>query len=256
MEYIYKKISEIISSGQVVALCTVVSTKGSTPLKAGAKMIVWENGQIFSTIGGGRLEKACIDDAIGVIRNKKPQLFVHELKNQHGMCCGGAMEIFIEPVMQANKLFLFGAGHVGKALVKHALDLDFEIYVIDSREDIFNDWTIEGYKKVTGPFRDVMPGLPFDHSTYIVIATYDHQTDRDVLSFCMKQPHEYIGMIGSKNKIAQTKEMFITAGIATIEELGKVDMPVGIDIHAESADEIAISIVAKLIRVKNSVSAS
>jgi xanthine dehydrogenase accessory factor len=251
MELIYDKILEILNTGQVAALCTVVSAKGSTPLNAGAKMIVWENGRIFGTIGGGPLEKSTIEDAIRVIKNKSPQLFMHNLKVQHEMCCGGSMEIYIEPLMPSKKLFMFGGGHVGKAVVKHALDLDFEITVIDSREDIFNDWPFAGYNKVTGDFPKMLPSLPYDNKTFIVIATLDHPTDNEVLAFCIHKPHCYLGMIGSKKKVATMKENLISGGIATEEELGRVDMPIGLDINAVTADEIAISIVAKLIREKN-----
>jgi xanthine dehydrogenase accessory factor len=192
-----------------------------------------------------------IKDALEIIKNKTPQLFKHDLQKQHAMCCGGIMEIYIEPLMQAKKLFVFGGGHVGKAVVKHAADLGFAITVIDSREEIFDDWTITGYEKVTGPFPMMMPTLPFDESTFIVIATLDHPTDNEVLGFCLRKPHYYLGMIGSKNKIARTREKFISAGIATKEELDRVDMPIGLAIGAVTADEIAISIIAKIIMEKN-----
>ncbi|MEI6900046.1 MAG: XdhC family protein, partial [Bacteroidota bacterium] len=133
MESIFKKVSEVLESGEITALCTVVSTKGSTPLKPGAKMIVWEDGRIYGTIGGGPVEKATMDDAIQVIKQNQPQLFIHDLKADHEMCCGGQMQIYIEPLIPMKKLFMFGGGHVGKAVVKHALDLDFEITVIDPR---------------------------------------------------------------------------------------------------------------------------
>lgn len=251
MNFIYQRITEILESNHKTALCIIVSTKGSTPLKAGAKMIVYEDGSICGTIGGGPLEKLTIENALEVIRDKKSKLIKHDLNAQLRMCCGGVVEIFIEPIMQKKKLFVFGAGHVGKAIVRHASDLDFDITVIDPRKEIFNDWSITGYNKVVGSFAKVLPGLPYDQNTFIIITTFDHATDREVLAFCMKKPHCYIGMIGSKNKVARTHEMFISEKIATKKELEKVDMPVGLDIHAESADEIAISIVAKLIMEKN-----
>lgn len=253
MELIYHKILEVLKSGQTTAICTVVATRGSSPLKAGAKMIVWENGKIFGTIGGGSIEQATIEDAIRVIKKRTPELIKHDLKVQHEMCCGGSMEIYIEPLMPAKKLFMFGGGHVGKAVVKHALDLDFEITVIDSREDIFNDWPFPGYKTVIGDYPKVLPTLPYDDSTFIVIATPDHPTDNEVLAFCIRKPHRYLGMIGSKNKVATMRKNLISGGIATEEELDKVDMPIGEEIHAVTADEIAISIVAGLIRAKNNV---
>ena len=214
-------------------------------------MIVWENGSIFGTIGGGHLEFSTVEDAVQVIKNKRPQLFMHNLNDQHKMCCGGSMEIYIEPLMPSKKLFIFGGGHVGKAVAKHALDLDFEITVIDSREDIFSDWTFAGFNKMAGDFPKVLPSLPYDNNTFIVIATLDHPTDNEVLAFCISRPHAYIGMIGSKKKVATMKENLISQGIATEEELSRVDMPIGLDINAVTADEIAISIMAKLIREKN-----
>ncbi|MEI8007776.1 MAG: XdhC family protein, partial [Bacteroidota bacterium] len=182
---IYDKVSQLLKSGPVTALCTVVSTKGSTPLKTGAKMIVWENGQIYGTVGGGPLEWAVIQDAVGVVKERKPRLFKHDLMEQHQMCCGGTVEIFIQPLMPQKKLFVFGGGHVGKAVVKHAMDLDFDITVVDPRGDIFDNWTDTGFTKVTGDFAKVMPGLPYDSATFIVIATLDHPTDREVLAFCL-----------------------------------------------------------------------
>ncbi len=251
MNNICNKILEILNTNKKAALCTIVSTIGSTPLKAGAKMIVFDDGSIYNTIGGGHLEKITITDAIEIIKTKQPKLFKHELKSQHEMCCGGSLEIFIEPIMQIKKIFLFGAGHVGKAIVKHSLDLNIEINVIDNREEIFNDWVFEGYKKIVAPFTQILPTLKYDNLSMIIIATYDHSIDREILAFCMKQPHYYLGMIGSKTKVARTKEMFVSENIATLEELNKVDMPIGIDINAITADEIAISIVAKIIKEKN-----
>ena len=247
----YDKIQEILKAGKVTALCTVVSAKGSTPLKAGAKMIVWEDGRIHGTVGGSPLEHATIRDAIQVMKEKTPRLFHHDLKTHHEMCCGGSMEIYIEPIMPPKKLFIFGGGHVGKAVAKHASDLDLEITVIDSRDYIFDDWTIAGYKKVTGDFPLVLPALPYDDSTFIMIATLDHPTDREVLAYCIHVPHRYLGMIGSKNKVKRIREDFLNDGIATQEELDRVDMPIGIEIHAVTADEIAVSIVAKIISEKN-----
>ncbi|MBE0646207.1 MAG: XdhC family protein [Bacteroidales bacterium] len=251
MELIYTKILEVLKSGEVTAVCTVVATRGSSPLKAGAKMIVWENGKIFGTIGGGPVEQSTIEDAIRVIKKRTPERIVHDLKAQHEMCCGGSMEIFIEPLMPSKKLFMFGGGHVGKAVVKHALDLDFDITVIDSREEIFNDWPFSGYHTVIGDYPKMLPTLSFDDNTFIVIATPDHPTDNEVLAFCIRRAHRYLGMIGSKNKVATMRKNLLTGNIATEEELDRVDMPVGVDIHAVTADEIAISIVARLIQEKN-----
>lgn len=253
MKNIYKEILEIQKNGERAAICTIVSTKGSTPLKAGAKMIVWEEGKIFGTIGGGNLEKGVIPNALKVINNNTSQLFSHDLQSQHAMCCGGKLEIYIEPIMQNKRLYIFGAGHIGKAIVKYAHDLDFEIFVIDNRPDIFDNWEAGDYNKMIVNFTEVLPKLPFNDSTYIVIATYEHSIDREILSYCINEEHACLGMIGSKRKIDITNKMLTSSGIASKEQLEKVRMPVGVEINAEDHNEIAISIVAELIKIKNSV---
>ncbi len=253
MKNIYQKIVDIQKRGERAAICTIVSTKGSTPLKAGAKMIVWEDGSIFGTIGGGNLEKGVIPNAIKVISNNTNQIFYHDLQTQHNMCCGGKLEIYIEPIMQNKRLYVFGGGHIGKAIVKYALDLDFEIFVIDDREDIFDDWETDDYDKMIVSFTEILPQLSFNNSSFIVIATYEHSIDREILSYCINQPHAYLGMIGSKRKIDITKKMMTSSGYATKVQLDKIHMPIGIEIYANDHNEIAISIVAELVKIKNEI---
>ena len=100
-------------------------------------------------------------------------------------------------------------------------------------------------------YKKVLPTLPFDENTYTVIMTYEHSHDRDILAYCIKKPHSYLGMFGSQRKIELTKKMFLEGKIATQTEIDNVDMPMGISINAESPEEIAISILAKLIAIKN-----
>lgn len=247
-----KEIETIRNSGVKAVLCIIVQTKGSTPRKMGAKMIVKEDSSIIGTIGGGNLEKKVIENALHLIEKDEPKLFKHDLLHQHNMCCGGSVEIYIEPIKKMNKLYIFGAGHTGNALAKYAIDMDYEVYVIDDRAAYINDIIIEGVNKMNLDYKKVLPSLPFDVNTYIVIMTYEHAYDRDILSYCIKQPHAYLGMIGSERKVKLTKKMFIEGKLATKTALEKIDMPMGIDINAEGPDEIAISILAKLIAVKNS----
>lgn len=248
---IYTEIEQIRKRGESAALCIIVNTKGSTPRKAGAKMIVLENGGIIGTIGGGNLEKKVIENALQQIKKNETQLFKHDLLHQHNMCCGGNVEIYIEPIKKMNKLYVFGAGHTGNALSKIAHELDFDIYVIDDRKEYLDEIKTEGINKLNLEYKKILPTLPFDKNTYVVIMTYEHAHDRDILSYCIKKPHAYIGMIGSQRKVELTKKMFLEGNIATKEELENVDMPMGISINADSPEEIAISILAKLIAVKN-----
>lgn len=241
----------IRSEYQKSAQCIIVETKGSTPRKVGAKMIVFKNGAIQNTIGGGNLEKKVIENALEQIKTGKPKLFKHDLLHQHNMCCGGTVLIYIEPIMPKKNLFIFGAGHTGVALAEYASTLDFDIFIIDDRPDYIQPIEINGVNKMEVDYAKILPTLPFSENTYVVIMTYEHSYDRDILSYCINQPHAYLGMIGSQRKIELTKKIFIDGQIASKKDLDAVDMPMGIDINADGPHEIAISILAKLINVKN-----
>lgn len=250
MKDIFQKITEERSRHNM-ALCTVVGTKGSTPRKTGAKMIVFESGEIHGTIGGGELEKSVIKNAIEQIKEGKPKIFRHDLLHQHNMCCGGAVDVFIEPIMRKNKLYIFGAGHTGQALAKYATNLNFETVLIDDRKEYIEECKINEVNKMNLPFKQALSILPFDKNTFICIMTYSHPIDRDILSFCIKKPHSYLGMIGSRRKVEITKKKFNEGLNMCEEDLESVDMPMGVDIGAEGPEEIALSIISKLIAVKN-----
>ncbi len=250
MNQLYQKVLDAQKSNLRVAVCMIVNTKGSTPREKGAKMLVYPNGDIFGSIGGGELEKAVIADALKSLKTGRADLFRHDLLHQHNMCCGGSVDIFIEPVMEKNKLYIFGAGHTGHALARHALSLDFEVVLIDDRKEYLDQIQLEGINKLHLHYEQALPLLPMDEQTYICIMTYSHPYDRDILSYCIKKPVAYLGMIGSQRKVEMTKKMFADAGVGSETELEKVDMPMGIDIAAETPDEIAISILAKMISVR------
>lgn len=247
------KIAALFAKGIVMSVCTVVDTKGSTPRKRGAKMIILPDGKYFGSIGGGNLELQVIKDAISCIQKKESKLFRHDLLHHHSMCCGGSVEIFIEYMGLRNKLFIFGAGHTGQALASFAANLDFEVYLIDERPEQFVNVLAEGINKMQVPFLSAANSIPFDESSYVAIMTYDHAIDRDILNCCLKKPFAYLGMIGSQRKTEMTKKMFETAGIVNHELQEKIDMPMGIDILAETPAEIAISILSKMIMTKNSI---
>jgi len=248
---IYHKINVAVGQKLSLAICTIVNSRGSTPRKTGAKMLVYQNGEIYGTIGGGALEKEVVHKAKEVIKKGIPELFRHDLLHQHQMCCGGTVEIYIEPIMSKSKLYIFGAGHTGQALAKYAEGFDFDVILIDDRKEYMDACKLTHINKMHLDFKEALSLLPFDENTYVAIMTYDHAVDRDILLFCIKKPHAYLGMIGSKRKVEVTKKMFTGLGRFSNEELSKIDMPMGIDILAEGPHEIAISIMAKLIKVKH-----
>lgn len=251
MDQLYRAIGRALDGGRTVAVCTVVDTRGSTPRKTGSKMLVHADGRVTGSIGGGALEKQVIADALEVLTTRTPQLFKHDLLHQHGMCCGGSVHIFIEPVGHQPRLFIFGAGHTGRALARYGADAGFDPYVIDDRPEHMALLDDPRVQRMPLDHRAALQAVPFDDRAYIAIMTYDHAIDREVLAHCITRPFAYLGMMGSRRKVELTRRHFLAGGIATALELERVDMPIGVEIAAHTPEEIAISIVARLIQVKN-----
>lgn len=249
MSSIYEKIIEAINSRQVCALCTIVKTEGSTPRKAGSKMLVYSDSRIEGSIGGGALESECIKNALTILKSNKSQLFVHQLEKDHQMSCGGFVEIFIEPLNVQKKLYIFGGGHVGKALSEFAHKLNFQVTVIDSRKEIIDSYTNQNIETLTTDIKSAFEILPFDEHVFICTATHEHTGDREVIMNALTKKHCYLGMIGSVRKVAKTKQILLEKGFSDIE-INTIDMPMGIAIKCETPEEIAISILAKIIDVR------
>jgi len=155
-------------------------------------MIVYSDGRISGTIAAVNLEKKVIENALEQINENSPKTFKHDLLHQHNMCCGGTVEIYIEPINPMKRLYIFGAGHTGKALANLASKMDFEIYVIDDRKDYLDAIEDSSINKLAVAYKQALPFLPFDQNTFVVIMTYEHLFDRDILTYCINKPHAYI----------------------------------------------------------------
>ena len=215
-------------------------------------MIVYEDGTIEGSIGGGSLELKVAANAQIVIAQNQPQKFSYDLEDDLSMHCGGTAEVYIEPITPELSLYIFGAGHIGKALAKYAPDFGFSVIIIDHRNDLLQDKSFTGATIIQNDYNKAAEELDFDNNAYIVIVTPKHQFDEAVLALCAKKVFAYLGMIGSKTKVALARKRLLDEKILTEQELEKVDMPIGIKFNAETPEEIAISILVKLIDVKNS----
>jgi xanthine dehydrogenase accessory factor len=256
MQRVFAKTEEIIQGQQPAALCIVIDTQGSTPRKQGAKMIVYSDGSVFGSIGGGSIEMEVAGIAVKQILLGKPTKITFNLEHELGMHCGGTMEVYIEPLIPEQKLLIFGAGHIGKALSGFARELDFAVTLIDPREEIFGAENFTGCNLVHLDYFQAIEEIAFDENTYVVIVTPKHISDEKILAATARKPHAYIGMIGSTRKVEILKKRFLEENILSHEELEKIDMPIGIKIKAETPREIAISILAKLIEVRNTTAPS
>lgn len=248
---IFEEITLAQRENKKAVLLIIISTFGSSPQKPGAKMLVFEDGSIKGTIGGGAVEKEMIEKAKQFIHTGGCQKFTFNLEGDLAMACGGDMEIYMENILPIPRLYIFGAGHVGKALAMFAKNTGFAVHLIDPRENIFNESDLENYYCYNQDYVNAIDQIAFDNNAYIVIVTPKHEYDEKLLAILGKKTSRYIGMIGSTRKIEAMKQHFLAENILSKDQIAKVDMPIGIKIAAQSPEEIAISIVAKLIEVKN-----
>ena len=256
MTDIYQEIVRIKAEGEEAALVTIVSATGSTPREEGTKMLVRADGSILGTIGGGSLEAQVIEEAIKVIKQGKPKRLHLALTakeaEEAGMICGGELEVFIEPILTPPTLYIFGGGHVSLPLAKMGKLLGFKIAVIDDRAEFANaDRFPEADILLAEDFTKAFSKLKIDKSSYIVIVTRGHQYDELVLEWAVGTPAKYIGMIGSKTKVKTIFSHLLAKGISR-KQLDRVHAPIGLEIDAQTPEEIAISILAEIVKIRRS----
>jgi len=240
---------EAMRSGTPAALATVILAGGSTPRSAGARMLVRHDGTTAGTIGGGAVEHRVVAEAIEAIAKGRPRRFEAHLTRDLGMCCGGRMEVYIEPLTPRERVVLFGAGHVARALAPVLVGLDFDVVVVDEREEYATPERFPGCDvRCTDPraFAEALPGGPREHW---FVTTHDHQLDQDLCEILLPRECAWIGLIASRAKVARFLVRYRAAGLD--EALfRKLSSPAGLDLGAETTAEIAVSIAAELVRVR------
>ncbi len=255
MEEIYEKISELIRSNSKLAIATVVNTRGSTPREPGAKMVISPDGTIEGTIGGGRLEHLIIEDAKAALQIGLSTLKNYNLRSEEdsgiGMECGGEVTVFIEVIKKGKRLLILGGGHIGLALYKIAIETGFSVVIVDDRPEFV---TTERFPKaerlLNCPVDDPEVAELVDEDTYIVIVTHEHKQDKLAVKSLIGLEYKYLGMIGSKGKVEQILKELKNEGIPK-DKLNEIYSPIGLDIKAETPVEIAVSIIAEIIYIKN-----
>jgi xanthine dehydrogenase accessory factor len=252
MKDIFEEIVKIRRKGKSAAVATIIKTSGSTPREQGSKMLVLNDGSILGSIGGGKLEAIIQQEALKVIANGKARTLHLDLSDRDagniGMICGGTTDILIEPVLPTPTLYLFGAGHISIPLSMMGGILGFKVVVIDNRVDFANKVRFPDSDKIyANDFNLVFPKLKIDRSSYIVIVTRGHSYDEFVLEWAVKTDAAYIGMIGSKQKVRTIFSHLFEKGI-NHELIQKIHAPIGLEIYAETPQEIAVSIMAEIIK--------
>ncbi len=252
---VFQELTSVIARGETAMLVTVVATQGSVPRKAGAKMLVKQDGSTVGTVGGGSVEHAVTRKALEIMRSSEPQLLHFDLSGKEGgtgMICGGQIDAFFEPLATPETLYLCGAGHIAQATAAMGRMLGFRVVVIDQRAEYNNPERFPGADLlVTDEFATAIPKLNIDDKGYIIIYTYAHTQDEECLRLALNMRAKYIGMIGSKKKVKEIKERLLARG-ASESQLESVHSPIGLSINAETPEEIAVSILAEIIQVRRS----
>ena len=254
---LYEEIVELRSKGLRAALATIVVSKGATPRKDSAKMLVYEDGRRSGTIGGGFTESEVCREALIALKTGKPKLLSFDLTGidheESALVCGGSMQVYVESVLPDPTLFIFGAGFVSRAVAEAVKPIGFRIAVVDDRIEYANPekFPIADVFYVDG-WEEVLKKLPVNDSSYLFIATRGHRLDLLCLRFALQSPARYIGMLGSLRKNQSLFELLEKEGVDPAK-FKRVCVPVGIDIGAETAEEIAASMAAELIAVRKNL---
>ena len=250
--------TDLIQHNTPCALCTVVRTSGSVPRHAGTKMLVGADGAMLAgTVGGGEMESRVIEQAKRALSDGKARLQSYQLANPQAGdpgVCGGEVEVFIEPLLTSPTLVIFGAGHVGRALTHLAKWSGFHVIVADDRAELCNPTACPGADEyLPGPMRETLGKLSLNPQTYVAMVTRGYPLDVEMLPLLLQTPTRYIGVIGSQRRWLTAAKALREQGIGEAD-LARIHAPIGLEISAETPEEIAISIMAEIIQARRTTS--
>ena len=249
---IFAKAAELTEHNIPFAMATILESSGSTP-RGTAKMLVLADGTGIGTIGGGIVESRVIEEAKRAIDFDRPTVLEYALDHGPGakslpMECGGAMKVLVEVFGAKPRVLIAGGGHVGLEIAKAAHGIGYRIAIVDDRPGYVN---AERFPMATELYVDAdmntaLASAPVDRNTCVIIAT--HASDERALRHFVKTDCRYLGFLGSRRKVRTMLDMLRSEGVAP-ELLGRVRAPVGLDLGAETPEEIAISVVAEMMAV-------
>lgn len=250
---IFKEAARLQEEGTAFAMATIIESKGSTPRNT-AKMLVLKDRTIIGTVGGGLAEAYVIDEAVDAIKKGCSKVVEYNLNKEAAggiqMLCGGILKVFIEVIEKKPEIIMVGAGHVGQAVGRLCEFLDFKLVVVDDRLEFANEQVYPMAKQLAFD-EDIVKAIEkvsITDNSYIIIATKD--SDLLALKKVIASDTAYIGMIGSRKKVGKVFEELLNNGIPK-ERLEFVHAPVGLNIGAETPEEIAVSILAEIMKIRN-----
>ncbi len=252
-EISYTTLAELEQRGQSAALCTIVRARGSVPRHVGSKLLVYADGRQAGTIGGGEMESRVVEAARAALADGQPRLVHYQLADPQAGdpgVCGGEVDVFVEPVRPAPTLLVIGAGHVGRALVHLGRWLGFRVALSDDRAELCTPEAAPGADQyLPVPMDELARAFPFHAETYIVMPTRGVPLDVAGLPHLLAVPHAYLGVIGSRRRWATAVQELTARGVPA-EQLARVHAPMGLELNAETPEEIALSVLAEIVALR------
>lgn len=253
MASFYRAVAELEEKGEGGAICTIIDSHGSTPRGEGSKMLVYPDGRIFGTVGGGEVENRVVREALEALKEGSIRLLDYKMVNpaegDPGIC-GGQLQVFIEPILPRSVLVVIGGGHVGKAVARLANWLGYLVAVSDDRPDFCTpEANPDAHRFYPVPMSELPKQMEITPHTFLVLTTRGMDIDIPGLPALLDTPAGYIGLIGSKRRWALTRKKLLEIG-CTEEKLNRVHAPIGLELNAETPEEIAVSIMAEIIMLR------
>jgi xanthine dehydrogenase accessory factor len=254
MTSIYQLIAELEKNNESAALCTVTSSEGSTPRHVGSKMLVYPDGHFVGTVGGGDLEHRVIDEAWMAISDGQPRHLHYNMvdpsRGDVGVC-GGQVKVFVEPILPEPLVVVVGAGHVGKAVVHLAKWMGFRTAASDDRVEFCNtESTPDADAYYPMAMNEIPNHIKINKRTFFILTTRGSSVDAAGLAPLLDSPAGYIGVIGSRRRWATTVKALKEQGVSD-EKIAKIHSPIGLELQAETPEEIAVSIMAEILMLQN-----
>lgn len=240
-------------AGEPVVLATIIRASGSVPRQSGAKMLVYGDGRISGTIGGGEMESRVVQEAQASLNDGQTRIVPYSLvdpKRGDPGLCGGEVEVYVEPYAPPATVLVIGCGHVGKAVASLAHWLGYRVIVTDDRAELAAPENIsEADLYLPGEIDDVLEQLAIHGNTHIAVLTRNVLLDREILPKLADTSAPYIGVIGSRRRWQETNKLLLADGISETD-LKRYHSPIGLELNAETPEEIAVSIMAEIIMLR------
>jgi xanthine dehydrogenase accessory factor len=246
-------LADLERKGEAAALATVVRARGSVPRHPGSKMLVFRDGRIEGTIGGGEMEARVVEEALRSLQDGSSRLLHYELsdpKDGDPGVCGGEVEVFVEPIGSRPTLVVVGGGHVGQAVVHLARWLGFRTVVSDDRPEYASPETLpEADVHIVCALAELPKRMTIDAQTYIVLTTRGVAVDVDGLPALLETPAAFIGVIGSRRRWETAAQQLAERGLPA-DRIARIVSPMGLELNAETPEEIAVSILSQIIMLR------